>query len=545
MSSVVVKFEYQYSITGLTGTWHDVRVDGDFFRQERAVKITDGVYDDPTWGTPVQIRFDGEDGYTPVKGEDYFDGTNASYISYAYYANPSRPATPIGGEYAGFNVTYPDAIEGGAWRNEPYYVNDTHYIWFITCVYTEDENGTWVKSPWSVPSRLSGYNSISHVLPGVDGAYNSFIFKNAETVPATPTTGSYSSTNGEQIPLTWNSAPQERVGNDVVWISKTQYKHVDGVWVKNDWSAPVKFSAEDGRTPQIGTDYFNAAAGTYTSFVFKNAASKPNTPTDGSYSRDGGTETEVHPVSWFDDPSVPSKGIFVWVIKRRYVDNSGTWIGSTWSEPVKFSGEDGYTPVPGQDYKDGAKGQFTSYVFQNKITPPFTPIEGSYDGLNETMPNDIDGGNWTDDPAAPLTLEAIWVSKSRYEHNVSNNTWENRGWSIPIVFSYVEDLIEVNVVSNNGVFFRNNEGSMKTLSAIVKINNVVETGDFIYKWTDNGTVIYVDSDGNYEGNSPSTGLIAADGTALSGNVNRDSINITASDVTDGEEVRFFCTVSNI
>ena len=91
--------EYKFSVDGTTGTWHDVRVDGDFFRKQREVTETELETTYSIYTTPIQIRFDGADGYTPVKNTDYFDGISGEYITNIYYVSTTVPATPIGGYY--------------------------------------------------------------------------------------------------------------------------------------------------------------------------------------------------------------------------------------------------------------------------------------------------------------------------------------------------------------------------------------------------------------------------------------------------------------
>ena len=58
---------FQYSVDGIN--WHEV------FNSATDLYMRQKVGDNGTWSEPARIAaVDGVDGYTPVKGVDYFDG---------------------------------------------------------------------------------------------------------------------------------------------------------------------------------------------------------------------------------------------------------------------------------------------------------------------------------------------------------------------------------------------------------------------------------------------------------------------------------------
>lgn len=116
---------------------------------------------------------------------------------------------------------------------------------------------------------------------------------------------------------------------------------------------------QDGYTPEKGVDYFDGLNGDYVSFIYKNSASKPATPTGGSFN---GT-TETFPSGWSDTKQAVPAGQLRWVSMVRYKNNlNGTYSQRTsWKEPAEDF-EKGEQGVPGQDGADGKDGINASAV---------------------------------------------------------------------------------------------------------------------------------------------------------------------------------------
>ena len=95
---------FQYSADGATG-WHDT------FNPATDKYMRQKVGDDGTWSDPMRVvGEDGKDGYTPVKGVDYFDGVDgtSAYLWVRYSQNSDGdPMTtdPTGAKYIGIATT--------------------------------------------------------------------------------------------------------------------------------------------------------------------------------------------------------------------------------------------------------------------------------------------------------------------------------------------------------------------------------------------------------------------------------------------------------
>ncbi len=99
--------------------------------------VTDGE------GNSVIVK-DGQDGYTPVKGTDYFDGNDGSFVSYVFKASTSKPSTPSGGSFDGATESFPTG-----WSDTPVYVSGQ--ITWVSKTRYRIVNNTWTKTGWSSP----------------------------------------------------------------------------------------------------------------------------------------------------------------------------------------------------------------------------------------------------------------------------------------------------------------------------------------------------------------------------------------------------------
>ena len=111
-----------------------------------------------------------------------------------------------------------------------------------------------------------------------------------------------------------------------------------------------------------------------------------------------------------------------------------------------------------------------------------------------------------------------------------------------------EDAISIitQLTSSNGNIFKNNTGAVKTITAQTYINGVIanDISAYRYKWTSDGSQIYVSATGDYVQLSPSTGLYAANGEDDEG-LNLQSIIVDSSDVDNDNSLNISCEVSNI
>jgi len=255
---------------------------------------------------------DGNDGYSPTKGVDYYDGTG-TYISYIFLAATSQPSTPTGGTFDGTTETYPTG-----WSDDPVSVLDNiTYVSKRTYTQQLDANGNastnWTASSWSVPTKFyekgeQGLQTYTHIKYSVNSDGTDFDDNPIGKLYIGIYTGLDETPPTDKADYTWSLI-----------------KGSDGI------------DGDDGYSPIKGVDYSDGT-GRYISLIFKSDTVTPTTPTGGTFN---GT-TETYPTGWTDDPYVIS-GQITYVSRRTYtqaLDANGnastTWNGSTWSAPVEF-----------------------------------------------------------------------------------------------------------------------------------------------------------------------------------------------------------------
>ncbi|ENN99815.1 MULTISPECIES: phage tail protein [Pseudoalteromonas] len=398
-----IEIERVYSVNGQTA-WHFPMVDGDVYQRERklvngeavtgwsgAAKIKGDKGDTPTItdlgngsyqiqsGSDVITIHDGlnapiptvtdngdgthtitdgdgnsivvSDGDTPVKGVDYFDGKDGSYVSNIYKAATSKPETPTGGSFDGETEVIPSG-----WQDKPYY-EEGKVTYVSTNRYTDTGTENWSKNAWS--------SSVEYIIKGDQG--------DAPTVTTRPD-GSYDITSGGNTVNIKNglNAPLPTVTDN----GDGTHTITDG-----DGNSIVVSDGIDGKTPIKGIDYFDGRDGSYVSTIFKAATSKPETPTGGSF--DG--TAEVVPSGWSDDLYF-EKGKITYASRGRYRDTGlDKWEKDAWGDPSVYimQGDKGDTPT----ITTNADGSYTISNGTDTITIK--------DGLNAPIPTVTDNGNGT------------------------------------------------------------------------------------------------------------------------------------------------------
>lgn len=303
-----------------------------------------------TWnnnGWSASARLTGSAGTTPTKGQDYFDGNDGSFQSFIYRNASTRPSDPIDGSFDGVVETIPVG-----WTDDPTSPNTGDVTWMCKARYVHN-GASWNKVGWSAPAQFSGTEAVSPVkgidyFDGANGVFVSFIYTLAAITPASPTGGSFDGTpQNEVVPTGWADDPSAPSTGVFIWISTRKYEKVGQNWVGTDWDTPTKFSGEDGYTPVKGLDYLDAAAGRFTSYIFRNAVLLPATPTGGTFN--GVLQQETAPTGWDDDPSAPATNEINWMSKSIYQHDpaDNTWTQNGWSIPVEFSGSVGLAGAGG------------------------------------------------------------------------------------------------------------------------------------------------------------------------------------------------------
>ncbi len=298
--------KYQYSVDGSTD-WHDDYVTGDIYR--RTATVTNGVQgawrdlsritgftpeivNNPdgsytiTNGTESATIFDGvdgqdapiptavdngdgtytitdgegnsvtvsngENGETPVKGIDYFDGRDGSFVSNIYRTSSTGlPPLPVGGTFDGVTEVIPDN-----YQDSPYF-EDGKITYISTTRYSQQSDGSWVKSEWSTPTEyiIKGDEGPQGVagIDGVDGVTTYTWIRYADSV-----TGggiSNSPTNKAYIGFAYNKTTpvESNTPTDYTWSLIKGENGTDGV--KGD-------TGEDGTTYYTWIAYSDFADGT-------------------------------------------------------------------------------------------------------------------------------------------------------------------------------------------------------------------------------------------------------------------------------------------
>ncbi|MFK3873041.1 hypothetical protein, partial [Pseudoalteromonas rhizosphaerae] len=97
-------------------------------------------------------------GYTPIKGVDYFDGNDGSFVSFIYIAAQSVPAKPSGGSFNGAVEQIPQY-----WSDTPVYV--AGYVTYVSKARYVSNGNAWVNQGWSNPTP--------YIIKGTDGSSGS------------------------------------------------------------------------------------------------------------------------------------------------------------------------------------------------------------------------------------------------------------------------------------------------------------------------------------------------------------------------------------
>ncbi len=184
----------------------------------------------------------------------------------------------------------------------------------------QKKNGTW--SDWTIV-RIKGETGDKGD-KGDSGDFVSYVFKQSNTKPETPTDMKHI------IPSGWQDAP---AATGRWWMSKAI---IDGIsqTPKESWSEPVQVTAEDG------------VDGGYTDFMYKTQIEGQSPVVN---------RTQNKPDGWSDNPPTLFVGYVMWMIQAEK-DHNHNLVGE-WSLPVRISGEKGDKGDKGDDGEDGKDGQ--------------------------------------------------------------------------------------------------------------------------------------------------------------------------------------------
>jgi hypothetical protein len=269
------------------------------------------------------------DGYTPLKGIDYFDAKDGAFVSSVYITSVSQPSNnPTGGSFDGSTEVLPTNV---AVQDTPYYTEgQVTYVSITRYKQTGTPgNYSWSNEGWSTFSDF--------VVKGDTGTGSTVVDNGDGSYTITGANGSITVSDGLASPI------------------PTVADNGDGTFTVSDGDGNSVI-VSDGDTPIKGIDYFDAKDGAFVSKVYLAGTVKPDTPTGGSF--DGTTEVLPTNVPVQDTPYYIT-GNVTWISVTRYVQSSiegdYTWANTGWSAFSEYiiqgdDGEDGQQPVVSKEY---------------------------------------------------------------------------------------------------------------------------------------------------------------------------------------------------
>ena len=372
------------------------------------------------------ITSDGEC-YLDLDGNKFRIGDSTSSIDWNVSAK-SRLTLKNVSVASGSGDVVPLGVYRGVWNKDYiYYTGDevayTHNN--ATCTYryihpTPSKGNLPTNSTyWAVVAQ--GADGIS----GNNGDWVSFVFKQSETKPATPTSTA-------PIPDGWSDTPS---ATGKWWMSKATINGVTGKAGK--WSEPVQTTAEDG------------VDGAYTDFKYAKNTSSTSFPAI--------TVSNRNPSGWTDGLPTLAKGEYLWMSQAE-INADGT-LKTNWSTPVRISGEKG---------NSGNNGSVFYFIYTLASTTPSTPTF--------TTPSALVGQTaWTIKPPTPTDTLYLYMSQAIY----NPNTGRFGSWTAPIRISGKDGVKGADGTDIEFIYLRNT-GSTPSKPTSVNTDDYVPSG-----WTDN------------------------------------------------------------
>lgn len=372
------------------------------------------------------ITSDGEC-YLDLDGNKFRIGDSTSSIDWNVTAK-SRLTLKNVSVASGSGDVVPLGVYRGVWNKDYIYYTGDEVAYTsngATCTYryihpTPTKGNLPTNSTyWEVVAQ--GADGIS----GNNGDWVSFVFKQSETKPATPT-------STVPIPDGWSDTPN---ATGKWWMSKATINGVTGKAGK--WSEPVQTTAEDG------------VDGAYTDFKYAKNTSSTSFPAI--------TVSDRNPSGWSDEPPTLATGEYLWMSQAE-INADGT-LKTNWSTPVRISGEKG---------NSGNNGSVFYFIYTLASTTPSTPTF--------TTPSALVGQTiWTIKPPTPTDTLYLYMSQAIY----NPNTGRFGSWNAPIRISGKDGQKGADGTDIEFIYLRNT-GSTPSKPTSVNTDDYVPSG-----WTDN------------------------------------------------------------
>lgn len=372
------------------------------------------------------ITSDGEC-YLDLDGNKFRIGDSTSSIDWNVSAK-SRLTLKNVSVASGSGDVVPLGVYRGVWNKDYIYYTGDEVAYTsngATCTYryihpTPTKGNLPTNSTyWEIVAQGADGNS------GNNGDWVSFVFKESDTKPATPTSTA-------PIPDGWSDTPN---ATGKWWMSKATINGVTGK--AGTWSEPVQTTAEDGMD------------GAYTDFKYAKNTSSTSFPAI--------TVTERNPSGWSDEPPTLATGDYLWMSQAE-INADGT-LKTNWSTPVRISGEKG---------NSGNNGSVFYFIYTLASTTPSTPTF--------TTPSALVGQTaWTIKPPTPTDTLYLYMSQAIY----NPNTGRFGSWTAPIRISGKDGAKGADGTDIEFIYLRNT-GSTPSKPTSVNTDDYVPTG-----WTDN------------------------------------------------------------
>lgn len=372
------------------------------------------------------ITSDGEC-YLDLDGNKFRIGDSTSSIDWNVSAK-SRLTLKNVSVASGSGDVVPLGVYRGVWNKDYIYYTSDEVAYTsngATCTYryihpTPTKGNLPTNSTyWAIVAQ--GADGIS----GNNGDWVSFVFKESDTKPTTPTSTA-------PIPDGWSDTPSA-IGK--WWMSKATINGVTGK--AGTWSEPVQTTAEDG------------VDGAYTDFKYAKNTSSTSFPAI--------TVTERNPSGWSDEPPTLATGDYLWMSQAE-INADGT-LKTNWSTPVRISGEKG---------NSGNNGSVFYFIYTLASTTPSTPTFTTLSAL-------VGQTAWTIKPPTPTDTLYLYMSQAIY----NPNTGRFGSWTAPIRISGKDGAKGADGTDIEFIYLRNT-GSTPSKPTSVNTDDYVPTG-----WTDN------------------------------------------------------------
>lgn len=288
------------------------------------------------------------------KGQDGVNGTATNYKTYVYAQSNSKPDKP--------NFNTPQPPTESQWKDYPLSSGQ----WWQCIGVVDGQTNTVIQ--WGEVLPVNGKDGTAQ-----DGKFTEFRFAvNSSNI--TPP----SLSNTVRTPEGWSLTPPTKSNSQYLWMTTAVINPNDTLF--RNWSTPVCISGENGEPGATG------AAGNWTSYVFKNSSSTPDTPTG----------TDPVPTGWSDAPT-SSDG--TWWMSKALISGVTQKVVGEWSAPQRITGEKGQD---GEDGTNGTDGIYTDYKFAKSSSKSEVP------SINKQSSNP--GSNWSDQWPVINSGEFLWMT---------------------------------------------------------------------------------------------------------------------------------------